>query len=166
MKVRTRPGQGTTFTLIFPASTKSASAVARDAAPKVGHATGTVLVAEDDDAIRRMTVLMLESIGLTVVSASDGAEALHLFEERTEEFAFVLLDFMMPGMSGEEVIDGTRTHRHGHPDRSDEWVRLGGTQPALRGARRRGVPAEAVPAATAASDRARATHGPGARIEL
>jgi signal transduction histidine kinase/CheY-like chemotaxis protein len=113
MKVRTAAGQGTTFTLIFPASAKSASPAAQNATPKAGHATGTVLVAEDNDAIRRMTALMLESIGLTVVSASDGAEALRLFEERTEEFAFVLVDLMMPGMSGEEVI--TELGRIGTP---------------------------------------------------
>ncbi|MDA0161885.1 response regulator [Solirubrobacter ginsenosidimutans] len=104
MKVRSAPGQGTAFTLIIPASKKSASPAAPSAAPVIGHTIGTVLVAEDNDAIRRMTVMMLESIGLTVVSASDGAEALHLFEQRADEFAFVLLDLMMPGMSGEEVI--------------------------------------------------------------
>jgi two-component system cell cycle sensor histidine kinase/response regulator CckA len=104
MKVRSAPGQGTAFTLIFPASKKSASPAAPSAAPAIGHTIGTVLVAEDNDAVRRMTVMMLESIGLTVVSASDGAEALHLFEKRADEFAFVLLDLMMPGMSGEEVI--------------------------------------------------------------
>jgi two-component system cell cycle sensor histidine kinase/response regulator CckA len=103
MKVRTAPGQGTAFTLIFPASVKSAPAAAHSA-PMIGHATGTVLVAEDDDAVRRMTVMMLESIGLTVVSASDGAQALHLFKTRADEFAFVLLDLTMPGMSGDEVI--------------------------------------------------------------
>jgi CheY-like chemotaxis protein len=51
-----------------------------------------------------MTVMMLESIGLTVVSAADGREALRLFNERPDEFVFVLLDLMMPGMTGDEVI--------------------------------------------------------------
>jgi signal transduction histidine kinase/ActR/RegA family two-component response regulator len=104
MKVQTEPGQGTGFTLIFPASTKSAPAAAHSAAPTIAHTSGTVLVADDDDAVRRMTVKMLESIGLTVVSAVDGTQALRLFNERADEFAFVLLDLMMPGMSGDAVM--------------------------------------------------------------
>jgi two-component system cell cycle sensor histidine kinase/response regulator CckA len=115
MKVNTEPGEGTTFTLIFPASTKPTPATSHIVASPIGHATGTVLVAEDDDAVRRMTVTMLESIGLTVVSAVDGAQALSVFKQRRDEFAFVLLDFMMPGMSGDEVID--------------ELQRLGATTP-------------------------------------
>jgi two-component system cell cycle sensor histidine kinase/response regulator CckA len=105
MKVNTERGEGTTFTLIFPVSTKSAPAPSHIVTSPIGHATGTVLVAEDDDAVRRMTVTMLESIGLTVVSAVDGAQALSVLKQRGNEFAFVLLDFMMPGMSGDEVID-------------------------------------------------------------
>jgi two-component system cell cycle sensor histidine kinase/response regulator CckA len=115
MKVATEPGEGTSFTLIFPASAKRAPTNSHIVASPIGHATGTVLVAEDDDAVRRMTGAMLESIGLTVVSAVDGAQALSVFKQRGDEFAFVLLDFMMPGMSGDEVID--------------ELQRLGATTP-------------------------------------
>jgi CheY-like chemotaxis protein/two-component sensor histidine kinase len=104
MKVQTEPGQGTAFTLIFPASTKSAPAAARSVAPTNAQTSGTVLVADDDDAVRLMTVRMLESIGFTVVSAVDGTQALRLFNERADEFAFVMLDLMMPGMSGDQVI--------------------------------------------------------------
>ena len=72
MRVRSAPGQGTVFTLIFPASAKPAPAAVPSAAPTNGQTSGTVLLAEDDEALRRMTVMMLESIGLTVVSAADG----------------------------------------------------------------------------------------------
>jgi CheY-like chemotaxis protein/two-component sensor histidine kinase len=104
MKVQSEPGQGTRFTLIFPASTKSAPAGAHSVAPTTARMSGTVLVAEDDDAVRRMTVMMLESFGLTVVSAVDGTQALRLFNERADDFAFVLLDLMMPGMTGDAVM--------------------------------------------------------------
>ena len=104
MKVRSAPGRGTVFTLIFPASTKPAPAAAPSAAPTIGHISGTVLLAEDNEALRSMTAMMLESIGLTVVCAADGHEALRLFNTRADDFAFVLLDLMMPGMSGDDVI--------------------------------------------------------------
>jgi two-component system, cell cycle sensor histidine kinase and response regulator CckA len=104
MKVESAPGQGTTFTLIFPASAKSLPAVPRVIAPRVGRAHGTVLVVDDDDAVRLMAVRMLESLGFTVESAVDGAEGLRVLTERANDFAFVLLDLMMPGMSGEEVV--------------------------------------------------------------
>ncbi len=104
MKVRSAPGHGTVFTLIFPASTKPAPAAAHTAAPTIGHISGTVLLAEDNEALRSMTAMMLESIGLTVVCAADGHEALRLFNTRADDFAFVLLDLMMPGMGGDDVI--------------------------------------------------------------
>ena len=104
MKVSSAPGRGTVFTLIFPASTKPAPAAARSAAPTNGQISGTVLLAEDHEALRSMTAMMLESIGLTVVCAADGREALRLFNARADDYAFVLLDLMMPGMSGDDVI--------------------------------------------------------------
>ena len=52
MKVRSAPGHGTVFTLIFPASTEAAPAAARSAAPPIGHISGTVLLAEDNEALR------------------------------------------------------------------------------------------------------------------
>lgn len=105
MSVDTAPGEGTTFRLLFPASTVPALAEVQRDAPPPGRARGTVLVADDDDAVRCATARMLESIGLTVVSAVDGSEALRLLQERPDGFDFVLLDLVMPGMGGDEVVD-------------------------------------------------------------
>jgi signal transduction histidine kinase len=105
--VETEPGRGTTFTLIFPIS--AVPAPAARAAPT--HATGLsdalhgeVLLVDDDDAVRGQTVRMLEQIGFTVAPFADGTQALTAFEERAGTFAFVLLDLMMPGISGDEMI--------------------------------------------------------------
>ncbi len=104
MKVDSQPGAGTTFTLIFPTSGKVVPIVPPPPSPPSGRASGTVLVVDDDDAVRGMAVRMVASLGFEVVTAADGDEALRLLIERPGAFSFVLLDLMMPGMSGEEVM--------------------------------------------------------------
>lgn len=115
MKVETEPGIGTIFTLIFPASYEPARRPPENVAAHVGRMAGTVLVVDDDDDVRRLTARMLESLGFSVVSVVGGAEALTAFREREDEFAFVLLDLMMPGMSGDEVIGELRRIRKTTP---------------------------------------------------
>ncbi|WP_068922241.1 response regulator transcription factor [Planobispora rosea] len=68
----------------------------------------TVLVAEDDSDIRDLIVFKLEQAGHTVIAVGDGASALRLARERPPEI--VLLDVMMPGMSGVEVCRELRRH--------------------------------------------------------
>ena len=105
MKVESRPGVGTTFTLIFPASGgRFAASPERSPRRRTGLASGTVLVVDDDDAVRLMAVRMVASLGFEVVSAADGDEAVRVLSERPGAFAFVLLDLMMPGMGGDEVM--------------------------------------------------------------
>ena len=66
--------------------------------------SGTVVVADDDDGLRLMASAMLGELGFTVIPACNGTEALAIVNERDGELAFVLLDLMMPGMDGEEVL--------------------------------------------------------------
>jgi PAS domain S-box-containing protein len=104
MKVESRPGVGTTFTLIFPASGREVPVVPSTPTPPSGLASGTVLVVDDDDAVRGMAARMVASLGFEVVSAANGNEAVRVLSERPGAFAFVLLDLMMPGMGGDEVM--------------------------------------------------------------
>jgi CheY-like chemotaxis protein len=65
---------------------------------------GNVLVVEDDDTIRRLLVnILAQSAYMTVDGARDGVEALHLIS--THHYAVVLLDLMMPKMSGVDLLD-------------------------------------------------------------
>jgi PAS domain S-box-containing protein len=104
IKVDSRSGVGTAFTLIIPASGKDVPVSPPPAAVPGGRASGTVLVVDDDDAVRGMAMRMLTSLGFEVVPATDGDEAVRLLAERPGGFVFVLLDLMMPGMSGDEVM--------------------------------------------------------------
>jgi two-component system chemotaxis response regulator CheY len=66
-----------------------------------------VLLADDDEAMRNLILLGLGSVGVdTVVTAKDGDEALELL--RQEAFDFVVIDWHMPGKSGEEIIRQVR----------------------------------------------------------
>ena len=67
-----------------------------------------VLVAEDEASIREFVVINLERSGYTVEQAADGAEALSLFREHNGEFDVVILDIMMPRVSGLEVCKALR----------------------------------------------------------
>jgi CheY-like chemotaxis protein len=65
---------------------------------------GSVLVADDEEDVRAMVRAMLESFGYCVLEARDGKEAVDLFRERSGRIDLVLLDMMMPRMTGEEAF--------------------------------------------------------------
>lgn len=67
-----------------------------------------VLVVDDDDAIRRLVVRVLRREGYDVSEASHGGEALELL--RSRPFAVMVLDLMMPVMSGPELLDYLDSH--------------------------------------------------------
>ncbi len=108
IEVSSKPGQGTEFRVYLPIYLGPASA----AAPLPGLPSGsvgirghgeTILVAEDDDTVRRLAVTVLEKAGFNVLSARDGAEAVELFEKNAARLSLVLLDVVMPRRSGREV---------------------------------------------------------------
>ena len=103
MKVYSRPGRGTTFKVLFPATEESAPAAPPAKIPAA--ATGElVLVVDDEEIIRRTAKSMLERHGYTVVVADDGQKALELFQVLADKVALVLLDMTMPVLSGEETF--------------------------------------------------------------
>jgi CheY-like chemotaxis protein len=77
--------------------------------PSVGPlAESTVLVTDDDRGVRTLISFVLEQAGSTVLQAADGREALAIVEERCSDIDAVLLDVMMPVMSGPEAFPEMR----------------------------------------------------------
>lgn len=75
-----------------------------------------VLVVEDDPATRDAVVAMLDELGVTEIeTANDGKQALEALEHR--KFGTLLLDLMMPGVDGYEVLRALRSGTHKRPDR-------------------------------------------------
>jgi len=106
--VASAPGEGTRFTVYLPAI--EAELPARTHAPQPSVACGreTILVAEDEDALRRLTERLLTGLGYTVLVADDGAQALEIFAQRSAEIDLLLLDIVMPRKGGRDVYAAVR----------------------------------------------------------
>jgi CheY-like chemotaxis protein len=113
ISVDSAPGRGTTFTVVFPVA--AGAAAATPAAEMSYRGYGTILVVDDEDLVRKMARFTLERYGYTVEVASDGPEGCACFAARPEEFAAVLLDLTMPGMTGEDVLRRIREVRKDVP---------------------------------------------------
>jgi PAS domain S-box-containing protein len=103
LKVYSQPGRGTTFKVLFPASSHAVSEVptpvTRDLAGQ-----GTILIVDDEDIVRQTARHTLEHYGYTTIHAKDGADALEVFRRAPDRFALVLLDLTMPVMGGEQTL--------------------------------------------------------------
>ncbi|MFZ2089080.1 MAG: PAS domain S-box protein [Desulfobaccales bacterium] len=103
IQVASTPGEGSTFTLFFPAS----AAVPLDMAPEekqIISGQGTILVVEDEPTLRRVARKLLEKLGYHVLEATCGETALEIFAERNGDIDLVLLDVIMPGMNGLQTL--------------------------------------------------------------
>ena len=104
--VYSEPGHGTTFKVYLP---RIDAPLDRTADPVSTHpppmATETVLLVEDDDAVRRMVRVVLERAGYRVLSASNGPDAIECAAREPEPIALLLTDVIMPKMTGRELAD-------------------------------------------------------------
>ncbi|MEB2346012.1 MAG: ATP-binding protein [Deltaproteobacteria bacterium] len=114
VEVESAPGQGAAFRLVWPAAA-GASAGAGAPAPAERGGGETVLLAEDEPAIRRLARLTLERRGFRVLEAEDGEAAVALFEAHRAEIALALLDVSMPRRSGLEALRAMRAAAPGLP---------------------------------------------------
>jgi two-component system cell cycle sensor histidine kinase/response regulator CckA len=104
IEVASTVGKGTTFTLIFPLLDFNSSF-----APEVplSHEGGseTLLIVEDEPHLRMLLSKMLRSKGYKVLEASDGLEALTLFDKHKDEIHLVITDMGMPTMDGYQLLN-------------------------------------------------------------
>jgi two-component system, cell cycle sensor histidine kinase and response regulator CckA len=114
VKVRSVPGKGTTFRVLFPAhvagtdSGQLASEVASELGSTISSVAagdfrgdGLVLIAEDEAAVRAVARNILERAGFRGLAAGDGREALDLYKQHGREIRLVVLDMTMPHLDGE-----------------------------------------------------------------
>jgi DNA-binding NtrC family response regulator len=78
-------------------------------------AEATVLVADDDDGVRTLVVVLLQRAGYRVLQATTGREAFEVMQRRGGELQAVLLDVMMPEMDGHEALPAMREVDPGMP---------------------------------------------------
>ncbi len=96
-------GEGTIFRILLPRAGRAAPLPAAEAASAGPPEQRTVLVVEDEDAVRRITCRVLERLGYSVLSAPNGAEALGLIERTRPAVHLLVTDLIMPHMSGREL---------------------------------------------------------------
>ncbi|MGH2929169.1 MAG: ATP-binding protein, partial [Solirubrobacteraceae bacterium] len=111
VRVYSEPGIGTTFTVALPAVSQPAATTV-PAAPQVGGARGgTLLVVEDEDAIRTVAERILGRAGYVVLSAASGPEAITIARGHPGPIHLLLTDVVMPKMRGTELADKLRGTR-------------------------------------------------------
>ncbi|MBP1627625.1 MAG: multi-sensor hybrid histidine kinase [Holophagaceae bacterium] len=108
IRVESQPGMGSTFTFALPQS--SATLVLREQHRQkdIRPGEGIVLLVDDQEIIRNVGQSMLEMIGYQVLTAPGGAEGVALFEENKGRIDLVILDMIMPGMSGGQTFQRLR----------------------------------------------------------
>jgi PAS domain S-box-containing protein len=111
VRIRSAPGEGTTFRILFPAVPDSADVGPPRVSATQWRGQGTVLVVEDEEGVREVVRRMLERFGFEVITAEDGIAALERLEAHQGAFAAVLLDLTMPRMTGQEALHEIRRLR-------------------------------------------------------
>ena len=97
--VESEPGRGTRFSLVFPSSGDAGEATSSEVEPPV-RGSETVLLVEDEGAIRRLAERVLTDQGYRVLSAANAAEARELWSANEGDVDLLLSDVTMPGLSG------------------------------------------------------------------
>jgi two-component system, cell cycle sensor histidine kinase and response regulator CckA len=110
ISVYSEVGRGTTFKMYLPQVESPAKIpVPRLDSPGLPRGTETILLVEDDPALRELAATLLRRLGYTVFAAANGIEALSLKQERsTGHIDLLFTDVVMPHMSGKELADRVR----------------------------------------------------------
>jgi signal transduction histidine kinase/ActR/RegA family two-component response regulator len=115
--VDSEPGRGSCFTLYFPRSEKQAAMPAARSDPDMGLGE-TILLVEDEEALRSAVCEHLKSRGYRVLEAGNGVEALTVVQTHKGVIDIVLADVIMPKMSGPEIL----THLKELPEYQETMV--------------------------------------------
>jgi CheY-like chemotaxis protein len=96
--------EGTTFHIYLPASEKPVFEEQKYE-QKISIGSETVLLVDDESMIIDVSVQMLKKMGYEVLTAHNGREAIDIFKQNNDKVTIVVLDLVMPGMSGGEVFE-------------------------------------------------------------
>jgi two-component system, cell cycle sensor histidine kinase and response regulator CckA len=108
--IRSEVGKGTLFAIYLPASSKPADLSADSSKPRP-TASGTILLVEDEPAVRTLVAQILQASGYDVIEATHGFEALQKIQSLFDPPDLILTDVVMPQMSGIDLVHQVR-QRH------------------------------------------------------
>lgn len=114
IEVASIPGQGTLFTIHLPLDGNAPAEPATNTV-KIQHGHGTVLIIEDEPMLRHLAQSHLGYLGYRVLLAEDGITGSEMFQAHRNEIDVVMLDMVMPGLSGQETFQLLRAIDPGVP---------------------------------------------------
>jgi PAS domain S-box-containing protein len=107
------PGRGSTFSVLLPVTQRDEPATSAKPVAPAARGNETVLLVEDEDAVRSLVTVLLRRFGYNVLTASHPDEAIRMMEEHGASVQVLLTDIIMPGMSGTEMAEQVRRLRPG-----------------------------------------------------
>lgn len=115
VNVYSEPGQGTTFRIYLPAlvETSARPAIAEDGPDSTDNGDETILLVEDQPALRNLAQTMLQRLGYTVLTAGTPGEALRRAREQSGRIDLLITDVVMPEMNGRELAEHLQALRPG-----------------------------------------------------
>jgi CheY-like chemotaxis protein len=115
VRVASQPGQGSTFRVYLPAARVRETAAAAAVPVKPARGSETVLVVEDEGAVRSFLVEALQQHGYRVIAAENQASALALAQAHSGSIDLIIADVVMPGGTGPELVRALAVARPGVP---------------------------------------------------
>jgi PAS domain S-box-containing protein len=110
IQCESRAGSGTVFTIYLPLRMSQSDPPPEKSADITGRGHGeTILIAEDDEQVRKITSSTLEASGYRVIEARDGVEAVELFRIHQDSIDLLLIDVIMPRKNGREALEEIRS---------------------------------------------------------
>ena len=104
-QVESKKGQGTTFKIFFPVMGSVTESAKEPSKSQALGGSETILVVDDEEVVRDLTMEVLSVHGYNVLSAQDGLEAIHVYKAFEHDIDLVLLDIFMPRMGGKEAYE-------------------------------------------------------------
>jgi two-component system cell cycle sensor histidine kinase/response regulator CckA len=111
INVYSEPGRGTTFRIYLPLVSGTAAGNEKPVTSLPAGGAETVLLAEDDEYVRKSDKEILENFGYNVIEAVDGEEAIEKFTRHGDEIDMLILDVIMPKKNGREVYETVKSIR-------------------------------------------------------
>lgn len=104
--VSSESGKGSVFKIYLPLAEIKGRVLEQKPSDRLYSGSETILLVEDDAAVRHVSKTLLEDLGYSIMEAFDGEHAIKLYRENSNKIQLVISDMVMPGISGKDVLMG------------------------------------------------------------